>query len=280
MIQESCLICGGETSAQHANIVPFLIERCGFDTGATKSRYCAECAFVFFERRLTASEARRLYANYRKDEYNQMRVRVEPSYAPFIPIFDDPSSGYYQARVDDYLRALSFYPEFYLVRRVLDFGGDGSLPKKLFPGAIVEYDDLSVGKTARDGPYDLIFASQVFEHLSAPRDELARIYDLMDENGVLFIDIPIEYQGPIAKAWHQHAQLGGSLVNMHEHINHFSAQSVVNLLRCIELLPFFQMVTRSPKLGITLAARKGSRFITDSGKATGLSTSSVLGRLW
>ncbi len=255
---EKCLICSGETSARPARIAKFLVARCDFKTDKTQIRYCAHCDFAFFERRLSEEEATRLYTDYRGADYNALRVRVESVYEPLICPFADPLSDYYNSRLKEYSNILSLFPEIN-PRTVLDFGGDGTLPKRLFPRAEVSHDDLSAGVSRETKKYDFVFASQVFEHLSHPRAMLADLVSRLHKESVVFIDVPIEYDSSLAEGLLFQERHGGALFIMHEHINHFSPRSLGYLFETASLATFFEAL---PVLGfkdcVALGARRDS----------------------
>jgi hypothetical protein len=84
---------------------------------------------VFFERRLTDEEATHLYANYRGEEYNRVRLKIQPSYERYFSLFDHPlSTDYYMIRVGDYIELVNVYPGIAEFKQILDFGGTEPFP--------------------------------------------------------------------------------------------------------------------------------------------------------
>ena len=206
-------------------ISPFLRLRLGIVEQLTKSLFCKKCEFIFSERALTNDEVRRLYSGYRGTEYNTQRLSVEPDYAKHIAVFEDYFSDYMlnrAAELQTLLMEFSLQPS-----KILDFGGDGRIPQWIFPSAEVFIDDTSEGSTdSPDNKYDLIFASEVFEHLTDPRENICDLRNRLRSKGILVIDVPMEYSPPIFAAWQKQSRDGGSLLYMHEHINHFSLKSL------------------------------------------------------
>ena len=222
------------------------------------TRHCRSCDFVFFQRRLTDAEARRLYTNYRGDEYNKMRVGFEPHYTPLIDIFSDPLSAYYVERSRDYVDLLDVFPELGQIGKVLDFGGDGSVPARVFPNAQVAIDDLNAGSSdSVSNQYDLVFASNVFEHVSDPVSMLRQLRKKLAPEGVLLIDVPKPAQASLTEGLLWQERHGGELFEMHEHINHFSKRSLGLLIAAAGLEVFFEVSARYGVL-IALAALPGS----------------------
>jgi|GEM_PF-6322583 hypothetical protein len=261
MMSTDCLICGGSTFGRPASIAAFVVVSCGLESDRTEIRHCPSCEFAFFSRRLTDAEAARLYSGYRGVEYNARRLSVEPSYAPLIPIFDDPLSDYYVERIREYTDVMDIYPEIEPAT-VLDFGGDGSVPARVFPAATVTFDDLSAGT---GGPaaaaHDLVFASQVFEHVSAPLNLLRGLAGRLAPEGVLFIDLPKEYNGSLAEGLLLQERHGGALYTMHEHINHFSRRSLRRMVEASGLEPFFEISPFRHRTLLVLAGHRGSNVV-------------------
>jgi SAM-dependent methyltransferase len=215
------------------------------DRKKTEVRHCKECDFVFFQRRLTDSEVRKLYTNYRGDDYNKVRISVEPSYAPLVAYFADPLSPYYVDRLRDYYDLLEVFPELARPKSVLDFGGDGSVPKRLFGGAKIVIDDLSAGSSEiASSQYDVVFASNVLEHVSDPVAALKEVARKISPEGVLLIDVPKPKQASLGEGLRWQERHHGELFEMHEHINHFSRRSLGLLVAAAGLESFFEFAAR------------------------------------
>lgn len=241
----SCLICNGSTEGTEAAIAPFLSKYCQLGQDKTEIRYCHACDFAFFKRRLTDSEATRLYTNYRGDEYNRVRLSVEPSYASYIRSFSDRLSGDHITRIRDHVDLLDVYPELNELKNVLDFGGNGEIPGRVFRNSKVWVDDLCAGSTDQEGiKHDLIFASNVFEHVSDPVPLLESLAARLHREGVLFVDVPSPSQASLSEGLLWQREHGGELYEMHEHINHFSKRSLSRLVLAAGLVPIFEYKSR------------------------------------
>ena len=240
----NCLICNGPTDGADAKIAPFLSKYCELGQDKTEIRYCHACDFAFFKRRLTDTEASRLYSNYRGDEYNAVRLSVEPSYAPYITSFSDRLSGDHITRIRDHLDLVDVYPELNELKNVLDFGGNGEIPGRIFRNSKVRVDDLSAGSTDEGIKHDLIFASNVFEHISDPVPLLESLAARLHPEGVLFVDVPSPSQASLSEGLLWQCEHFGELYEMHEHINHFSKRSLNRLVRAAGLLPVFEYKSR------------------------------------
>lgn len=240
-----CLICSCLTESKPARIAPFLSHYCELGTSLTKIRYCGQCDLAFFQRRLTDDEAKRLYTNYRGEEYNRERLKLEPGYERFMGPFEDPLSFIYTERIRDYVDFIDVFPEIESARHILDFGGDGSIPKRVFPGARIAIDDLSAGSTETNATqYDLVFASNVFEHISDPAPVLKKLVERIEPEGMLFIDVPGHAQASLRESILWQEKHGGELFEMHEHITHFSKRSLRLLVEAAGMTVLFEYRAR------------------------------------
>ncbi|MGZ2748180.1 methyltransferase domain-containing protein [Burkholderia stagnalis] len=257
MERVTCLICHGETDGTAAKIAPFLSRYCGIEETATEIRYCRACDFAFFKRRLTDQEASRLYTDYRGDEYNRVRLESEPSYANHIRLFDDELSEDYVLRIRDHNDLLDVYPELESFQDVLDFGGNGTIPRRVFPHAKVWIDDLSAGSTDDGRKHGLIFASNVFEHVSDPLPALKLLTRRLAPEGIMFIDVPGPLQASLSEGLLWQREHGGDMYLMHEHINFFAKRSLNRFVRAAGLAPVFEYRARHTAQSI-LAVFEGS----------------------
>lgn len=245
MERVDCLICNGQTDGSEADIAPFLSKYCGINETKTEIRYCHACDFAFFKRRLTNEEAAKLYTDYRGEEYTRVRLEEDPSYAHHMRLFGDELSVDYVNRIRDHNTLLDVYPELDEFKNVLDFGGNGTIPGRVFRNAKVWIDDLSAGSTDEGGrKHEFIFASNVFEHVSDPVPLLRSLTERMDPEGVIFIDVPGPLQASLSEGLLWQRKHGGDMFMMHEHINYFAKRSLNRLVRAAGLLPVFEFRAR------------------------------------
>ncbi|MBN3816263.1 class I SAM-dependent methyltransferase [Paraburkholderia sp. Se-20369] len=257
MERVDCLICNGETEGNQAKIAPFLSRYCGIKETETEIRYCRACDFAFFKRRLSDKEASKLYSDYRGAEYNRVRIECEPSYENYVHLFDDELSDDYVTRIRDHNDLLNVYPELEEFQDVLDFGGNGTIPGRLFPHAKIWIDDLSAGSTDDGRKHRLIFASNVFEHVSDPVPLLKSLTQRLDPEGIMFIDVPGPLQASLSESLLWQRKHGGDMYLMHEHINYFAKRSLNRLVRAAGLIPVFEYRARHTAQSI-LAVFDGS----------------------
>lgn len=258
MIEVSkCVVCDGEIcKLRTALVAPFLAKRIWnrrpFTVAVVR---CQACGFMFYNPRLEDEEAKRLYANYRSHEYQQMRHASEPWYTvKFNAGLASPES--YERRRKILLPILRSHIGKRSIKRVLDYGGDrGDLVADLIEGAEAFVYDIS-GIAAAEGVIsttnpnecspDLIINSNVLEHVGFPHRFLEEIVKIAPPGSLIFVEVPSESPFGAARLARRIAQVGlmaltrpalaryvisrASLYMMHEHINYFTEQSLATLL--------------------------------------------------
>jgi 2-polyprenyl-3-methyl-5-hydroxy-6-metoxy-1,4-benzoquinol methylase len=256
----NCLVCGSAALLGRAAVVtPFLAERIWKRPAfGARLESCSECSFQFFVPRLTDEEQGKLYAGYRAEAYQKERESFEPWYTvEFNANFDSEESLEYRrsfiaAVFDRELRQKE-------VNKVLDFGGHrGELIAGLLQGAKAFVYDVSgitpiAGVSIVSSPqecrahnFDLIVCSNVMEHVSEPRRTLDELVQAAGPTTLVFLEVPEEVPlgfWSMLKRLLQFVVLvvkrpkvalklprRGLLLQMHEHVNCFSPQSLTRLL--------------------------------------------------
>jgi hypothetical protein len=259
MIEVSeCVICGGKIQQlRKALVAPFLAtriwDRAPFCVDLVG---CSACGFIFYNPRFDTAEEVRLYSGYRSEEYQRMRQASEPWYTPRFNA-DLASASSYETRRAKLAPILRRHAGQRKISRILDYGGDrGDLVVGLFDGTKVFVYDISgisaaAGVTATADPAgckaDLIINSNVLEHVGFPRRFLDEILKATPARGMVFLEVPCESPFRLDRIVRRVAQIGimalthpalvgsilrpASLFMMHEHINYFTEQSLVSLMR-------------------------------------------------
>ena len=259
MIEVSkCVICDGSIiQLKRALVAPFLATRIWkrkpFCVDLVR---CEACGFIFYNPRLDDADLRNLYGNYRSEEYRQMRHASEPWYTARFNE-DLASSASYEIRRARLAPILRQHVGKRAIGRILDYGGDrGDLVAGLLAGAEPFVYDISgmpaaTGVTATSDPAackaDLIVNSNVLEHVGFPRPLVSEILQAAPKGGLVFLEVPCESPFGFTRISRRLAQIGvialtrpalarfivrpASLYMMHEHINYFTEQSLVALLR-------------------------------------------------
>tara|TARA_B100000963_G_scaffold331558_1_gene322410 strand:- start:1217 stop:2101 length:885 start_codon:yes stop_codon:yes gene_type:complete len=254
-IADSCICCGSsDISSSPAVLMPFIADRVfnwkpvkiddswklstinnGYAYSICNSLSCNNCDFLFLDIRFTDEEMASLYSNYREESYTKQRDFYEPGYA-------DRNSSLNEGQ--DYTKQVESFLDPYLELpcAVLDWGGDTgkNTPFKNQNLTLDIYDisdkDVIEGakrvtkKYAYEQNYDLIVCSNVFEHVSYPSDLLDEIIPCMNENTVLYIEVPFEdIMMKEDKKRYLHKK------HWHEHINFYSEKSLELLLENFDL---------------------------------------------
>lgn len=253
----TCVVCDGAIRrVKRALVAPFLARRIwNRSTFTVDLVRCEHCTFAFYNPRLDNDDLQRLYANYRSDEYLRMRHASEPWYTAKFN-YDLASPESYQKRRAVLAPLLKKHLGGRSIRRILDHGGDrGDLVAGLLEGAEAFVYDISgipaaAGVTAVSDPAacrpDLVINSNVLEHVGFPREIVRSLLDVAAD-GLVFIEVPVEFPTGMARVVRRAAQIGlmallhpaigryilrpAALYMMHEHINYFTEQSLTTLMR-------------------------------------------------
>ena len=163
---------------------------------------CNECGLLFLDMRFDDDEMRRLYADYRGEEYTLTREVYEPGYTNRNQFLQ---SEKHIDEVEQFLNGVKH-------RTVLDYGGDDG-SKTPFSDALQHVYEISGKRQDELLPaYDLIVCSHVLEHVPDPAQVLRHIQGFMLPDSVLYIELPMElpfldlFEHP-KRHWHEHINL-------------------------------------------------------------------------
>jgi hypothetical protein len=199
------------------------------------SMQCQACGFLFLDIRFDDQEMERLYGNFWSDDYARQRDAFEPGYADLYAAIKA-----YVPDTTDMERVLSGYVK--AAPRVLDWGGSGgaNTPFRTSASQVDVYDlsdkpaapgvrrvDLGQASTNR---YDLVVQCHVLEHVPSPETLVRPAMNLLDEDGILYAEVPFE---PVIAASSGARDLAAKKRHWHEHINFFTEDALCALLeRC------------------------------------------------
>ena len=253
---DHCVLCGGELYTRQSGVVaPFLARRI-WEGNAPEVELveCRSCSFLFFNPRLEPGEEQRLYAGYRREEYQRVRQACEPWYtSAFNAKLSNPQ--HLAARREKLGPILAAHVAGMKRPRILDFGGDrGQLIEGLVPDAEgYTYDISAVDpvpgiarcrdlEECRSREFDLIVCSNVLEHVGFPRSIVDQILQIAAPGTQIFIEVPFESPFGATLVVRRLIQFGllallrpsiawslarpGMLYVMHEHINYFNTESL------------------------------------------------------
>ncbi len=254
-IATQCVCCGSENLKNSpAVLMPFVAHRTfgwapvviddswglatiksGYAYSICKSLYCGDCGFLFLDIRFSDSELSNLYKDYRGEEYNALRESYEPGYTERNNSLN-AGIGYIK-EIEDFLRPHLAFPI-----SILDWGGDTgkNTPFKNENTSLDIYDisnkDVIAGAKivskdeAQSKKYRLIVCSNVLEHVPYPSDLLDDIVKVMDEESVLYIEVPLENV-----VLNNKTDLHLVKKHWHEHINFYSEKSLEVLVQHVGL---------------------------------------------
>ena len=278
----NCVICHAPISKSSTGVTaPFLARRIwNAPSFPVKLMHCGGCGFKFFNPRLDGDEEKRLYADYRSEEYQKSRQSYEPWYSKSFNEGLSAPTGM-KVRKDTLRRVLSPHLAGLQIRTILDFGGNrGELIEDLIPNTERYVFDISNLETlpgighlrgeedCKGHQWDLVICSNVLEHVGDPQRTLEDISEISNKGTLIFVEVPQESPaGPknIAKRLTQLAILMVTrpsvalrlcrlalIYLMHEHVNFFCPKALRHLVNSLhwEIVEDGQYEISSYKFGI------------------------------
>ncbi|MEB3330648.1 MAG: methyltransferase domain-containing protein [Candidatus Sericytochromatia bacterium] len=170
-----------------------------------------------------------MYAGYRDAEYVALREHYEPGYAAVNAVLTKA------VRYTDLVEAF-LLPHVQLPVDLLDWGGDtgANSPFKQhhrrwdifdISGAAPVVGARAVSRSeAEQGGYSLVVCSQVLEHVSWPLLVLREMVGVMDEQTVLYVELPHE------ALIREGARLPEQKRHWHEHVNFFTRRAIEEMV--------------------------------------------------
>jgi len=196
-----------------------------------KSVQCQACGFLFSDIRFDDEELENLYRYYRQEKYLETREFYEPGYLI--------KNNYIHQNMN-YVKEVENFLDFVEEKtNILDWGGDEgkntpfhSESKNIF---IYEISDKELSTKCKkinynelkNHEYNIIVCSNVLEHISYPKNLLNEIKKFMNEDTILYIEVPCEkliYDNPNSFDLHENKK------HWHEHINFYSYLSLQKLI--------------------------------------------------
>jgi SAM-dependent methyltransferase len=213
-------------------------------TALVKTLQCQTCSHVFLSPTFSDEELNRLYSDQCvKETKLQYRASEECSGKSWaeqnkLPSGDgqlkiESANSYRSKRLCEIVHSVRSRDSIY---SILDYGAQTGELTKAFMGSKRLAYDKNIGdlkdenvKAIRDhtgicqmAPYDLIVLSHVLEHVPKPLELLKFLSDQLSHNGLLYLEVPLEYPGSVLKK---------KAIPLGPHINFFSRQS---MHACIE----------------------------------------------
>ncbi len=250
-LARSCVCCGStDLATSPAILMPFVAHRAfgwapieindswglqtirsGMAYTICKSLRCRACSHLFCDIRFSDEEMNAIYAGYRDEAYVSLRDHYEPGYRTRNEGLVETIT--YKADIEAFLDPYISDP-----LTVLDWGGDtgSNTPYQQRRSSLDIFDISNKGvvpgaravtrEQAAAAAYRLVVCGQVLEHTPYPIKVLADIRRAMNDDSILYIEVPFEkivQQGlPDCETHKRH---------WHEHINFYSQSSMAALLR-------------------------------------------------
>lgn len=198
---------------------------------------CTSCSFIQTKVPFSDEAIGRLYTDYRSDSYNRERIRYEPEYAAMAP-HAGSCIHEIQARTVGLTRWLTgkFTVENNFL--MLDFGGADGMFLPNLPGEKYVFDIsdtapadgvIRIRDESELGSYSYVQLAHVLEHVSYPLALTRKALSFLKDSGYLYLEVPLEISEDAV------ARLAGGdktiRLDIHEHINRYTAKSVNELLR-------------------------------------------------
>ncbi|MGA8274051.1 MAG: class I SAM-dependent methyltransferase, partial [Candidatus Sulfotelmatobacter sp.] len=198
---------------------------------------CTFCSFIQTKIPFSDDAIARLYADYRSDSYNQERIRYEPEYASIASQVGS-SNQEIQNRTVGLTRWLTGKFSIESNFSMLDYGGaDGKfLPNVPGEKYVFDISDIApaqgivrIADESGLSSYSYVQLAHVLEHVTHPLALTRKAASFVKQSGYLYIEVPQELSNEMMTRLANGEKT--IRVDIHEHINRYSAQSVAELVR-------------------------------------------------
>lgn len=199
---------------------------------ATSVIICKNCGLSYSQYRPNDEEMKLLYDGYRGEEYQKQRQKHEPFYTKEFNEslgFDIKQQNYRKERLFNILKK---YFDINSIKNVLDYGGDAGqfIPDQFELAEKYVYEisnvkpingikQIKTKETLKTRKYDFIMCTHVLEHVAYPIDIIKEMYDLLEKDGYLYLELPLDYY----ETWDE------DLTYIHEHISCYNIKTLATL---------------------------------------------------
>ena len=205
----------------------------GTSYSVCNSLFCENCSLLFLDIRFDTTEMKKLYKNYRDDDYIHLREKYEPDYSdrnnilskqihymPYIEKFISDNTNNNFTNLLDWGGETGINTPFLSSQNIKKFIYDISGNKK-------NNNKITYLKNIKNKKFDLITCLHVFEHIPYPLKELSRLVTSLKKNSYIYIEVPHE---SLIDDNHLDKNILNLKKHWHEHINFFSKKSLTNLI--------------------------------------------------
>lgn len=203
---------------------------------------CENCNFLAPWYEITDDQLRDYYSFYLDTEYIQARCRFQPGFAELSKLMGSAEEADLRRRQheDYFMPILENYRQSNGLETIslLDYGGgEGGIQPKAdwISTNIIEVssDDKPKGSQNLESSlekqrFDIVQCLHVIEHVGNPLDTCKDLVSRCKDNGLIYIEVPIEFPGLDAIA-------EGKLPPCHEHINKLSLLSIRSMFEACNI---------------------------------------------
>jgi SAM-dependent methyltransferase len=208
---------------------------------------CDSCDFYSTEVEIPEQSLSGLYRDYRSDTYNSDRELYEPGYSKTIgKLIGGTEEAVERNRaLSKYLKDLEIKTEFKekKIKKALDWGGaDGRFLPNFDLSCeryIFEISNISsvegvtqIAKLSDEMRFDYIQLAHVLEHMSNPLRFINEVVNYLNPRGYLYLEVPLEVN---PHTFVEEIKSEKMLLEVHEHINKYTENSLKNLVRSAKL---------------------------------------------
>jgi hypothetical protein len=196
----------------------------------TPIQWCPRCYSTTPVYEFSEQELSPLYVDYRQDSYDRDRLSVEPGYASYGNLKNDPtiraerdrlSSGFLKRNLEPLDSALDYgggdgwYTPSWVIENFEHTGVLDISPLELVDSRLYRVTELR-------NHYDLILCQHVLEHIGNPLELMKKLVGCCD---YLYLDIPLE-------GWTEPPPCA----TLHEHLNFFQGATIPEVARVLGLI--------------------------------------------
>ncbi len=184
--------------------------------------------------RFDEDELNNIYKDYRAESYKFDRGVFESAYASINDLLGK-SAIEVAERVKNLSTLIHDYLDIKNLKTIIDYGGDSGqfIPRELLNSKCYLYDPSSsvpmeniikIQEAAKLPHADFIMCCHTLEHVSYPLELLNAIATLLNPNGYIYIEVPLEVPDLPALSFDHISKY------VHEHINAFTTKSIAALI--------------------------------------------------
>lgn len=178
---------------------------------------CNDCGWIGSGARLDKEEIARLYKDYRGEEYNKLRIQLEPHYERVARVFNNPIKEI-ERRLVGINTLIDRCVNTDVVKNLLDYGGgSGHFIPDRFPNAKKYVYDISDAPlcqgverfdVTQNQTFDFLMCCHVVEHESDPNELIQELFKFAHEDTLIYFEVPNYDLPPVPNGvFHEHQSI-------------------------------------------------------------------------